>query len=151
VSEATIRMAAQIYKSRDAAKALLADRYEATVREHMEFIIRKQQQTGKSELGAVIELMKDLVARASNGVTELILLAAVVEMTEGFLSLPKPGSVVNYRHQTYAGKAVVLKHVTAEGKPAHLRMAERMILIRPLVRVIDIGPQFLISEKEIAK
>lgn len=157
MSEATIRIAAQMYKSRDAAKALLGDRYETTVREHMEFVLRKQQITGKSELESVMQLIKELRAVNSNGVTELILIAAVCEMIEGIFALPKPGTVIKFRstrdhlpEKVAEGKCVVREHITDEGKPQHLRCGCRQLLVRSIDGT-GTAQVFLISEKEIVK
>ena len=154
MSEQAVKIAATLYKARDAMRFILGDRY----REHCQFwvesINRVMQRRGCDEMHAMIELGKEL--HEKGGGTEM-LLATYVEMIEGMFKLPAIGSVITYRQTSPSrqgivaeGKAEVRQYLTAANAPApHMRPSERTLYVRGVGGGPMQGQCFIVKQSQI--
>jgi hypothetical protein len=154
VSEKAVRIAAQLYETRDAMRSLLGDRYRERCAAWVQSINLTMQRHGCDELTAALILAKDFTRDDGK---PYVLLAAAVEMVEGIFSLPKPGAVVRYHtlhradpSKTAEGAAMVVKHMTAANAPSpHLRPTERMLFVRGCGGGAMQSQHFLIKASEV--
>ncbi len=72
-----IKLAAQLYEARDAAKTVLGDRYGKVVAEIGAGLTRVAERSNKSALSVAIN-----AARGTSGMDTIIILAAAVELAE---------------------------------------------------------------------